>query len=190
MRASLFSLFTAAIIAASPCDGFLDFINQANPALAQFAEAQDNSLLKIHLDVGQVDTLQSKKGYPVSSGNRLGIDGMIIELHGNQKANYVHPNLPGANGPNPQLSTGAMTLNLITKGKFIDLTGTRYANFEHGAWEIIWRKGAKAGSLICGFDVPNAISKSNQKDGAAIPQGRLYVVSCSLILLLLHVSDR
>jgi hypothetical protein len=64
MRASLFSLFTAAIIAASPCDGFLDFINQANPALAQFAEAQDNSLLKIHLDVGQVDTLQSKKGYP------------------------------------------------------------------------------------------------------------------------------
>lgn len=180
MRASLFSLFVFVIIAASPCDGFLDFINQANPALAQFAKAQDNSLLKIQLDVGQLDTAQNgKMGYPVITGNRLGIDGMIVELHGNQKANYVHPNLPGANGPNPQLSTGAMTLDLITKGKFIDLTGTRYANFEHGAWEIIWRKNAKAGSLICGFDVPNAISKSNQKDGAAIPQGRLYVVSCS-----------
>lgn len=175
MRASFIPI-AAAAIAAIPCDGFLNlpFINQANPALTQYAEAQENALLKIHLDIGLVDA-QKGMSIPVFTGNRLGIDGMVVELHGNQKANYVHPNLPGANGPNPQLSTGAKSLDLIKRGKFIDLTGTRYVNFDNGAWEIIWRKNAKAGALICGFDVPQAISKSNHGDCAAITKGRVYV---------------
>jgi hypothetical protein len=74
---SLFAL--TAIATPTACDGFLNlpFINQANPALTQYAEAQENALLKIHLDIGVV------------TGNRLGIDGIVVELHGNQDANYI-----------------------------------------------------------------------------------------------------
>ena len=54
----------------------------------------------------------------------------------------------------------------------MDLTGTRYVSFEHGAWEMIWRRGAKAGALICGFDVPEEVKRND----ASIPKGRVYVV--------------
>jgi len=35
---------------------------------------------------------------------------------------------------------------------------------------MVWRKGAKAGALICGFDVPGEIVRNL----ASIPRGRLY----------------
>ena len=84
MKVSFISFALAAV--ATPCQGFLNlpFLNQANPALVGYAEAQD-ALLKIHLDIGQV---QLKKGAPVISGNRLGIDGMVIELHGKDAVDY------------------------------------------------------------------------------------------------------
>ena len=84
------------------------------------------------------------------------------------------PKLPGANGPNPQLSSGAKSLKLLKEGKFIDHTGSRLAGMEHGVFEMIWRKNAKAGALICGFDVPEDITRND----ASIPKGRVYVVSC------------
>jgi len=75
----------------------LPFINQANPALANYAAAQEDALLKIHLDIGQVDVAKSGSsgrgggggGGVVMTGNRLGIDGLLLELHGNQIANYI-----------------------------------------------------------------------------------------------------
>lgn len=54
----------------------------------------DEALLKIHLDIGQVDVRKSGGsggkggGGVVMTGNRLGIDGLVLELHGNQIANY------------------------------------------------------------------------------------------------------
>jgi len=36
---------------------------------------------------------------------------------------------------------------------------------------MIWRRNAKAGSLICGFDVPEEVKRNN----ASIPKGRVYV---------------
>jgi len=166
----LLSLFAVAAIV-TQCNGFLNlpFVNQANPSLTQYAEAQENALLKIRLDIGQVETTQ--KGSPVITGNRIGIDGIVVELHGNQNANYIHPKLPGADGPNPQLSTGAKALELIKQGKFVDLTGTKYVSFEHGAWEFIWRRNAKAGAFICAFDVPEEVKRND----ASIPKGRVYV---------------
>mmetsp|Transcript_20591 Transcript_20591/g.44724 ORF Transcript_20591/g.44724 Transcript_20591/m.44724 type:complete len:311 (+) Transcript_20591:364-1296(+) len=168
MKVPFVSFAVAAI--ASPCDGFLSlpFINQANPALTEYAEAQENALLKIHFDIGEV---RVKRGNPVVTGNRLGIDGLLVELHGKEDANYKHPSLPGANGPNPQLSTGAKTLELVKEGKFVDFTGSRSVSLEHGVWEIIWRRNAKAGSLICGFDVPEEVKRND----ASIPKGRVYV---------------
>lgn len=85
MKVSYISLALAAV--ASPCAGFLNlpFVNQANPAVAGYADSQENALLKIHLDIGQVEM---KKGSPVITGNRLGVDGLMVELHGKEGANY------------------------------------------------------------------------------------------------------
>ncbi|KAL7523448.1 hypothetical protein ACHAXR_001055 [Thalassiosira sp. AJA248-18] len=163
MRVSFISFAAVAIAFQSPsCDGFLSlpglpFLSKVNPALTGYAEAQD-ALLKIHLDIGQTDV---KRGRPVVTGNRLGVDGLLIELRGKEDAEYKHPNLPGANGPNPQLSTGAKTLGLLKEGKFVDHTGSRSVSMEHGVWEMIWRRDANAGALICGFDVPEEVKRND-----------------------------
>ena len=81
------------------------------------------------------------------------------------------PNLPGADGPNPQLSSGAHKLETLEKGKFVDIFGTQSVNLEHGCWEFIWRRNAKAGAFICAFTVPEEIKRNDAK----IPKGRLYV---------------
>lgn len=91
------------VLLPSGCHAFLNlpFINQANPALAKYAEAQeggDEALLKIHLDIGQVAAAAAGAGErrrggasgveTMTGGNRLGIDGLVLELHGNQNASY------------------------------------------------------------------------------------------------------
>ena len=85
MRVSTISFAVACFIA--PSNGFLTlpFINQPDPLLAKYAEAQKSALLKIHLDIGQVDM---KNGKPVVTGNRLGIDGLMVNLHGDEDATY------------------------------------------------------------------------------------------------------
>lgn len=168
MKIQFVSIAVAAIIA-SPCDGFLSFINQAHPALTKYVEAQEHTKVKIDFDIGEEVSI--KKGKPVVTGNRLGIDGLLIELHGNEDAKYKHPKLPGANGPNPQLSTGAKSLEVLKQGKFIDLKGSHSVSLEAGVWEIIWRKDAKAGALICGLDAPDEIKRND----ASIPKGRVYM---------------
>ncbi|KAL7551188.1 hypothetical protein ACHAWF_014384 [Thalassiosira exigua] len=79
-------------------------------------------------------------------------------------------NLPGANGPNPQLSSGAKALELLKEGKFIGHDGMRLVGMENGAWEMIWRRNANAGALVCGFDVPEEVKRNE----AVIPKGKLY----------------
>ena len=74
-------------------------------------------------------------------------------------------------GPNPQLSSGAYKLKNIKEGKFVDVTGSQHTNLHDGAWEIIWRKNAKAGAFICGFDVASEIKRNE----ASIPKGRFYI---------------
>ena len=82
-----------------------------------------------------------------------------------------HPKLPGADGPNPQLSSGAKALNVLRKGQYVDITGSQRVNLEHGVWEMIWRRDASAGALICGFEVPEEIKRND----ASLPVGRVYV---------------
>ena len=56
MKVSLISFATTiTIIVAAPssCAAFLNILNQANPSLTKYADAQENALLKIHLDIGQ-----------------------------------------------------------------------------------------------------------------------------------------
>ena len=72
--------------------------------LVQVTDAQKTTHLSIKLDVG------------TTKESRMNISGMLLELS-SKLANYVHPKMPGADGPQPQLSSGVRTLNLIEEGK-------------------------------------------------------------------------
>ena len=65
----------------------LPFINKANPSLTTYAEAQEDLLLKIHLDIGEV---QHKRHGQVTTptGQRLGIDGLYVQLGSLAEANH------------------------------------------------------------------------------------------------------
>ena len=89
MKVSLISFATTiTIIVAAPssCAAFLNILNQANPSLTKYADAQENALLKIHLDIGQEAVV--KKGDTIINGNRLGIDGLMVELQGLAPSDY------------------------------------------------------------------------------------------------------
>ena len=102
---------------------FPSLMNKANvhPSIKKYAEAQNGALLKIHLGIGEKD----------GSGYRLGINDMLLELRGKESADYRHPNLPGAQGPNPRLSTGAKTLHVLREGEYIDVTGTHRVTMDN-----------------------------------------------------------
>ncbi len=125
-------------------------------------------MLKIRLDVGQV---QMKDGKPLITGNRLGIDNLLLQLHGKEIASPQHAKLPGADGPNPQLSSGPKSLEVVNQGSYVDLTGMRSIKLEDGAWEMIWRNNARAGALIVAFNLAEEVKRND----AEIPKGRFYL---------------
>ena len=86
MKVSLISFATTIIASPSSCDAFLNILNQANPSLKKYADAQENVFLKIHLDVGNEAVV--KKGKVGITGNRLGIDGLMVELQGLAPSDY------------------------------------------------------------------------------------------------------
>jgi len=135
----------------------------ANPKIEQFALSQVDQLLRIRLNLGNE-----------ADESRLAIDGILLELGGRdqQDRRRLGP-LPGANGPNPDLSSGARVLNLLEDGSFVDLTGKRTVELspDGSCWEMIWRKDAPAGALICAFDAPQEIRRNK----ALLPKGRFYM---------------
>ena len=85
------SIAIAIFIATSSnyCNAFLNlpFINKANPALTTYAEAQEDVLLKIHLDIGEVH--HKRHGQVTTpTGQRLGIDGLYVQLGSLAEANH------------------------------------------------------------------------------------------------------
>lgn len=64
-------------------------------------------------------------------------------------------------------------MDILSDGKFVDLTGSKSASLRNGAWEMIWKRNASAGTLMCGFDVPEEV----KRNGALLPKGRMFVVS-------------
>lgn len=126
--------------------------------LIRVTDAQQATLLNIKLDVG------------TTKESRMSVSGMILELS-SKVANYIHPKMPGADGPHPQLSSGVRTLNLIEEGSYIDMMGKKAVKTLNGCWEMIWRENGAFGSLICGFDIPQDYIRNE----ASLPQGRMYL---------------
>lgn len=87
------------------------------------------------------------------------------------EADYEHVKMPGANGPHPNLSAGIRRLDFVQDGSFISQMGTKYVKAEKGCWEMVWKEGAPAGSLLCGFETPEAYKRND----ATLPKGRVYI---------------
>eukprot|EP00545_Synedropsis_sp_CCMP1620_P003111 CAMPEP_0119008880 /NCGR_PEP_ID=MMETSP1176-20130426/4000_1 /TAXON_ID=265551 /ORGANISM="Synedropsis recta cf, Strain CCMP1620" /LENGTH=274 /DNA_ID=CAMNT_0006961291 /DNA_START=65 /DNA_END=889 /DNA_ORIENTATION=+ len=126
--------------------------------LVQVTDSQKTTPLTIKLDVGITDDA------------RLNIQGLMLELS-SKEANYEHPKMPGADGPHPQLSSGVRTLNILKEGSFVDMNGQKTVKTLNGCWEMVWKQNASAGSLICGFDIPEEYSRND----ASLDAGRLYL---------------
>mmetsp|Transcript_24880 Transcript_24880/g.56749 ORF Transcript_24880/g.56749 Transcript_24880/m.56749 type:complete len:290 (-) Transcript_24880:1614-2483(-) len=79
--------------------------------------------------------------------------------------------LPGANGPKPHLSSGAMTVTCEQPGKYINLQGLQRVELTGGVWEIIWRENSPAGILICGFH----LASDAERNDCIMERGNIYL---------------
>ena len=145
----------------------LNTLNVPSPNLQKFTqEAKKSSsglLLDITLDVGK-DT----------DSSRISMKDMLIELLPDNIVKQdakKYPALPGTNGPNPKSSTGAKSLLVKQDPYFINTQGMQPVMFENGCWELVWRDGASAGSLVCGFHSTQEYTRND----ASFPKGRIYL---------------
>lgn len=144
-----------------------------NPSLLKFTDDQSGTLLNIRMDIGATvieETRPTNKG-DVSPASRFAITGLELQLQENDADAYPHPKMPGVDGPHPELSSGARALNLLQFGSFISMNGLEQVELENGCWEMVWRKGAPAGSLICGFDLLHEAKRND----ASLTSGKVYV---------------
>ena len=79
--------------------------------------------------------------------------------------------LPGANGPKPHLSSGAMPVTCEQPGNYINLQGLQRVEFTDGAWEIVWRESTPAGILICGFH----LARDAERNDCIMERGNIYL---------------
>jgi hypothetical protein len=163
MRASdlLFLFFFAAAMAATSAAFIFNggkSKHTAFPGLERLTEKQQGASLKISLVIKKpCDTSLAK----------FALEGLEIDLRQERLAAKAQSNtgrdsiqMPVANGPNSQLSSGKRALTLRQSPSFIGLKGTQTVKLENACWELVWREGDIAGNLICGFDVPNEVRKS------------------------------
>lgn len=127
------------------------------PDLLQTVEKQQTKQLKLQILIGGED------------GAQMAISDMVIELH-HESADYAHSSLPGADGKHKKLSSGHRRLDVVSQGHYIDLMGTQHVKTEKECWEMCWRKDKPAGTLICGFELPETYSRNT----AALPKGEVY----------------
>ena len=147
---------------------FFSAINApSNPLLIEYAEATSSKELNLRLDIGKFD-----------SDVRLPVDNLRVRLDASarprrgENGDPPHPvHLPGADGPNPGLSSGPMSLNIVKSGNYVTLDGSQRLPLTDGSWEIVWRYGNPAGSLICAFRVSHDVKRNE----ATLPGGRMYV---------------
>mmetsp|Transcript_2644 Transcript_2644/g.7338 ORF Transcript_2644/g.7338 Transcript_2644/m.7338 type:complete len:298 (-) Transcript_2644:117-1010(-) len=134
---------------------------QILPDLGNIVEAQHEAVLQIALDIG-------KSG----ESSRMGIKGLTLELHSEAvPSDQPSVKLPGINGPHPELSSGSRRLEIQEEGGFVSLGGAQKVGMKDPCWEMVWRDGAPAGSLVCGFD----ISDDYHRNDATLPKGKTYI---------------
>jgi hypothetical protein len=147
---------------------FLSAVNApSNPLLIDYAKAVSSNQINLRLDIG--------KYY---SESRIPVDNLCVALDTSarpargENGEAPHPvPLPGADGPNPGLSSGPMSMDIVQSGTFVTMNGSQSLPLTDGSWEIVWRYGNPAGSIICAFRVSHDIKRNE----ATLPGGRMYV---------------
>ena len=152
-------ILIALLCSTSMSSGFFLEPVTIKPGLVQMIEAQTEQRLSVTLNIG-------KDG----DSSRLPIKGMVFDLH-KEPAQYEHVPMPGIDGPHPMLSSGARRLDLIKEGHYSGMSGLQEVRTLKGCWEMVWRKDATAGTLLCGFEVPEEYKRND----ATLPNGRIYI---------------
>ena len=127
---------------------FLSAVNApSNPLLIEYAESTSSNQINLRLDIGKYD-----------SDIRLPVDNLCVTLDTSDRpergegGEAPHPvPLPGADGPNPGLSSGPMKLYVQESGTYVTMDGSQSVPLTDAAWEIVWRYGNPAGSIILAF---------------------------------------
>eukprot|EP00591_Stephanopyxis_turris_P011095 CAMPEP_0195517362 /NCGR_PEP_ID=MMETSP0794_2-20130614/10555_1 /TAXON_ID=515487 /ORGANISM="Stephanopyxis turris, Strain CCMP 815" /LENGTH=266 /DNA_ID=CAMNT_0040646153 /DNA_START=91 /DNA_END=891 /DNA_ORIENTATION=+ len=130
-----------------------------NPSLTEYAAAQEGTSLSFHLDIGGK-----------SAESRLPLNGLVLEFH-DSAPGYIHPKLPGANGPHPHMSCGPKVLEVKEEGSVINMEGLQKVSMKNGCWEMVWRDNAPAGSIVCALDIPETVRRNE----ASLKSGRMYM---------------
>jgi len=124
-------LLPLVLVLAASIDAFsftIPKLNPANPALQDLSQTVDGILVNIRLDVGQCED------------SHMLINGLVVELHDDaidaKKAKSSVP-LPGSSGPNPHLSSGAKSLQVLDAAHFIGHDGINHVDMQDGCWEMV-----------------------------------------------------
>jgi hypothetical protein len=128
------------------------------PELRQITDKQIDAKFNILLNIGKEDE------------THLAIQGMVLELHREPADDVKRVLLPGSDGPHSQISSGPRRLDVLSEGTYVDLAGTQHVHAFSPCWEMVWIKDKPAGSLICGFEIP----QEYKRNAAILPKGDLY----------------
>lgn len=131
-----------------------------NPQLESLGKATSGESINLKLNVG------SNPQY------RMSIQGLELELSSNNaEMNVLRPKLPGCEGPNARVSAGAKEIIIREEGYYIDMDGKQTVPLSHGCWELVWREGAGAGVIVCGFLLEHDVKRND----ACLQRGRIYM---------------
>jgi hypothetical protein len=149
----------------APSESYIFSRAGAHPNLLQLAKAQTGTLLNIGLEVQNPET---------QSG--LYVDGLTLQLHDPESIPPVHDikqciSLPGANGEYPEMSTGPLPMTTKSRGSFVSRDGKQTMKIEKEAWEMVWLEDRPAGSVICGFHLPEPLIRND----AVLPSGKIFL---------------
>ena len=162
MKLTIITNLLASVLV-TQCEGFIGgVLGKAHPLLSEFAQAQTGILFDVGLDI--------PKDLKDKMSSRLYIQGLTLELQTAQLLEN-HVALPGANGPYPTASTGPLSIETHSEGRFVSMSGTQTVKFDKGCWEMVWLKDRPAGSLVCGFELLEEVSRND----AALSAGGVYV---------------
>lgn len=121
------------------------------PDLHKIVDAQPDTRIVVSLDVGQSND---------KTASRMAVKGMVLHLAQRPPAEG-HVKMPGTHGPHPELSAGLRQLDFVEDGQFVSLSGVKHVTGKKGSWEVVWKNDAPAGSLICGFELPESYARND-----------------------------
>lgn len=154
-------LFLTSAVLLAPTTAFIFEATQTRrPELATIVDAQPDTRVAVGLDVGKSD----------EGSSRLAVKGLVLDLFQSAPQDD-HVKMPGTDGPHPELSAGLRKLEFVEDGQFVSLQGVKRVTGSKGSWEIVWKEGAPAGSLLCGFEVPESYTRND----ATLPKGCIYL---------------